>query len=390
MKKNQKGKTAVIVTGILFAASLIFLIVVLILNFSSGKGGEGKEESNGEIKPSIESILNPQTDSQPSEESAPGESNAKESQDSTQGQSGNGTQGQSESGIQGQTESEEVKDSLSLKNGKNNKNEGAQQPLEPYSENMKELYSELSDYTEEWNGDWAIYAEDLSDGSYMLIDKNGEKMPAASLIKLFIMAAVYEKIDEGILKETELVKDIYGNTMTVQQAVEQMITVSSNEASNALIRLLADGKDDAAGREAVNQWIKKNGYNETVLGRILEENGVIDTSQGDNYTSVEDCADFLKSIYSGECISEEISEKMAETLKNQTRNEKIPQGIPAGTECAHKTGELSNSEHDAAIIYTADKDYILCVMSANIDSGTAKDNIRVISEIVYEHMAGVQ
>lgn len=419
MKKNQKGKTAVIVTGILFAASLVFLIVVLILNFSSGKGGDGNAESNKETKPSAESVLNPQSDSKSSEENPSEEPNTdiKESQEGMQGQSESGIQGQSESGTQKQTESGEIKDSLSLHNGKNNESGEAQKQLEPYSENMKDLYLELSDYTEGISGDWAIYAEDLSDDSYMFIDKSDEKMPAASLIKLFIMAVVYEKIDEGVLTEEQSVPDYFNNT--VSYTINQMITESSNEAANALIRLLADkaaGEDetagtekgfggqgdeeekgtDAAGRAAVNKWLSANGYYETNLGRMF-----LDTeSKADNYTSVKDCAKLLKSIYNGECVSAEMSKKMESFLLGQTRNDKIPAGIQGalanGVKCGHKTGELwgegypVNAEHDVGIIYMEDKDYILCVMSANIDNGTAKNNIAEVSKTVYEYMTGAR
>lgn len=195
---------------------------------------------------------------------------------------------------------------------------------------------------------------------------NNQSMQAASLIKLFIMGAVYEQYDS--------LTEIYG-TDQIQSLLADMITVSDNTAANTLTNYLGDG-DDAAGREAVNEYCAANSYESTVMGRML----LAPADNGDNMTSVSDCAEFLRKVYKGELPH---AEEMLNFLKNQQRTHKIPSGLPEGVESANKTGELDTVENDAAIVF-ADTPYILCVMSEKLsDVGRAQNNISEISTDVY-------
>lgn len=242
---------------------------------------------------------------------------------------------------------------------------------------MKEAEIELSDLKNELNnqiasyqGNANIYVQDLKTGQSIEIMHAEQKNRAASLIKLYIMAAVYDKINKGELTVTD---DITKN-------LNIMITESDNEASNWLVGALAGG-DWQAGSQIVNQYISENGYMDTNLGRkLLQENPT-----GENYTSVQDCGKLLNAIYSGTCVSKEYSAKMYELLKAQKRTHKIPSGISGAMSVANKTGELSDVQHDVAIVQVdTDQAYILCVMSFEItDENAAFSNISSISSTVY-------
>lgn len=112
---------------------------------------------------------------------------------------------------------------------------------------------------------------------------NDQQMQAASLIKLYIMGAVYEDYDSLSSKYS---KDQLDN------ALNSMITVSDNDAANTLVNYLGGG-DDAAGMARVNKFCQDHGYTSTSMGRLL----LADNSNGDNYTSAKDCGKFLKTIY---------------------------------------------------------------------------------------------
>lgn len=73
-------------------------------------------------------------------------------------------------------------------------------------------------------------------------------------------------------------------------------------------------------------------------------------------------------------------------MLDQQSTYKIPAALPDNTVCANKTGEVSDAENDAAIIYSPGGDYILCIMSGKWSSGNeAISHIRDISRIVYNH-----
>ena len=106
-----------------------------------------------------------------------------------------------------------------------------------------------------------------------------------------------------------------------------------------------------AGKNAVTSYSQSHGYNFTSMGRLLLES----TINGDNYTSVGDCAKFMAAVYNGELPH---SNEMLNLLKQQQRTSKIPAGVPYGVQTANKTGELPQVQNDAAIVF-ADQPVIL-------------------------------
>ena len=235
---------------------------------------------------------------------------------------------------------------------------------------------------------WAVSLADLNSGAQGSIGGE-QKMKSASVIKVFIMAAIYDRVCYPASEERRIsIEESYDGEL--KQLITDMITVSDNEAANTLIRRLGGG-DAQAGMEVVNQFCRENGYAQTSLGRLfLEPN-----PSGDNFTSADDCRNLLASIYNGTCVGPEASAKMLEYLKNQTRTNKIPAGL-AGTEAAayNKTGELAGDygdyvENDIAIVEDGTSAYVLCVLSGNLqDNGSAIGRIGELSRMVYAQWKG--
>ena len=162
-----------------------------------------------------------------------------------------------------------------------------------------------------------------------------------------------------------------------------MLSESDNEATNALVTRLGNG-DAEAGMALVNQYCTENGYSDTSMGRLMLDFD----ADSDNYTSVKDCCAFLQSLLAGRITGADV---ILDALKQQTRTEKIPAGVPAGVETANKTGELDTVENDAAIIWSGESPYILCVMSEDVkDAGAARNHIVAVSQQVYQSVAHTQ
>ncbi|WP_052377841.1 serine hydrolase [Robinsoniella sp. KNHs210] len=217
-------------------------------------------------------------------------------------------------------------------------------------------------------GRWSVYVKNLNDDQICLIGNN--YYYAASVIKVFTMGAVYESIQNGRISETA----------SINQLLHSMITYSSNESFNTLVRTI--------GKNATNDFCKKYGYTDTNQGQAIScSNSGEDINNGTtwNQTSVQNCGKILEDIYNGKCVSKTYSNKMLDLLKQQTFRIKIPSGLPAGTVVANKTGETDEYQHDMAIVYSPKADYILCVMSNISNAGAAQANIRAISQIVYRH-----
>lgn len=219
------------------------------------------------------------------------------------------------------------------------------------------------------NGTWSVYVCDLVNNTEGAIQD--ARMQAASLIKLYIMGAVYENYDSIIAQ--------YGQS-SVDSNLYSMITVSDNDAANTLVSYLGGG-DSSAGMTVVNDFCSEKGYSSTHMGRLLLASNQYD----DNYTSVSDCGHFLKEVYEGSKESDVHAQAEFDLLAAQTRRNKIPAQMPAGVSIANKTGELSDVENDAGIIYNSSNDLIIVFMSENVlQPGTAQSTIASLSRQIYD------
>ena len=220
------------------------------------------------------------------------------------------------------------------------------------------------------NGTWSAYVCDLFDNTEGAV--NEQKMQAASLIKLYIMGAVYENYDS--------LTGQYGQS-SVDSSLYSMITVSDNDAANTLVSYLGGG-DSSAGMQAVNNYCDAKGYSNTHMGRLLLQSNQYD----DNYTSVSDCGHFLKSIYEGKDKEGSVEASEFSLLAAQTRRNKIPAQMPSDVKVANKTGELSNVENDAGIIYDSLNDLVIVFMSENLtEAGSAQSTIASLSRQIYDY-----
>ena len=240
---------------------------------------------------------------------------------------------------------------------------------------MDALLNQVQTLLPQDNGTWSVYVCNLlkdSDGTV-----NDTPMQAASLIKLYIMGAVYENYDS--LAQSH-------SADTLDSNISAMITVSDNDAANTLVNWLGNG-DDAAGMSVVNQFCQAHGFTSTQMNRLL----LASSENGDNYTSAKDCGTFLKEIY--QIVNGTISdstlpnaEAMYYQLKMQQRKNKIPAQMPDGVHTANKTGELDTVENDAAIIFDTAKgiDLVICFMSQDLnDTATAQNTIATDARAIY-------
>lgn len=219
------------------------------------------------------------------------------------------------------------------------------------------------------NGSWSVYVCDLvkdTEGSIQ-----DARMQAASLIKLYIMGAIYANYDSVVGQ--------YGQS-SVDSNLHSMITVSDNDAANTLVSYLGGG-DSSAGMMAVNDFCSTEGYSSTHMGRLLLASSQYD----DNYTSVSDCGHFLKKVYEGNRESDAHAQAEFALLAAQTRRNKIPAQMPEGVSVANKTGELSDVENDAGIIYDSPNDLIIVFMSEGVaQPGSAQSTIASLSRQIYD------
>ena len=219
--------------------------------------------------------------------------------------------------------------------------------------------------------DYSVLVKGLNiDGLDFYIGKH-KQFPAASLIKVPILAAALIAVGEGriILSDTVIIekKDITGgsgvlkaaklpHTTTVEKLIELMVSASDNTASNKIIDML--------GFDYMWEAFRKLNLNDTVLARKIMDMSM--RSRGvENYTSSADIAIVFELIYSGSLVDENLSKKALSFLFKQKINDRIPMLLPKELKIAHKTGLERGVIHDAGIVFTENGDYLICVFVKN-------------------------
>lgn len=216
-------------------------------------------------------------------------------------------------------------------------------------------------------------------------DKNPHRpVHAASTMKVPVMIEVYRQaalgrfslddelavvnsfrsiVDSSLYKiEDDSDDAIYtqlGQKMAIKDLVFQMITVSSNLATNLLI--------DFVSADSVQATAKAMGVEKMKVLRGVEDLKAFDLGLS-NSTTAADLALVLTALRDGNAVSTEADGQMVDILKAQAFNEIIPAGLPANTQVAHKTGRITAIHHDAGIVYPeAGIPYVLVILIEGID-----------------------
>jgi beta-lactamase class A len=237
-------------------------------------------------------------------------------------------------------------------------------------------------------GQVAVAVHDL--GSGLRISINADTlMHAASTMKVPVMIEYMRQRDRNALADTSTVQltnqfrsvvdgsfyaldagddsdsSVYaavGQRVTWRWLVTRMITHSSNLATNVLIERL--------GANAITETTHRLGAEQTSVRRGVED-GVAFRAGIINETTAGDLATLMESIATDRAGSAESSRAMREILLAQAYNDGIPAGLPSDVRVAHKTGEITATHHDAAIVYPArGAPYVLVVLTRRIPDRT--------------------
>jgi len=145
-----------------------------------------------------------------------------------------------------------------------------------------------------------------------------------------------------------------GQRMTISELVYQMITVSSNLATNLLI--------DFLGAESIQNTVDSLGASGMQVLRGVEDLKAFDLGLS-NLTTAHALATLMELIRHGQAVDPVADSNMVDVLLDQRFNEMIPAGLPPDVSVAHKTGQITQIHHDAAIIYPPDSaPYVLVIL----------------------------
>jgi beta-lactamase class A len=224
-----------------------------------------------------------------------------------------------------------------------------------------------------------LWFEDLATGDTLGINDT-VTFHAASTMKVPVMIELFRRADAGQLDlddriplvnqfrsivdgspyaltanedSDEALYDRLGAPISYRELNERMIVRSSNLATNVLIDRLDPTRVTSNARDLGGAG---------VLVRRGVEDGLAFQAGLNNVTTARGLGKLMAAIERGQAASAWATIAMRETLMRQEFNEEIPAGLPPGTRVAHKTGWITATTHDAAIIYREGRPPIVLVI----------------------------
>ena len=175
-------------------------------------------------------------------------------------------------------------------------------------------------------------------------------------------------LDVGDDSDADLYKRI-GSRMSYRDLLDAMITVSSNFATNLIIEHL--------GPKNIQRTTDALGATGMHVLRGVEDNKAF--AKGlNNTTTARALLTLMEKIAKGDAVDKASSDEMVAVLKRQTFIDRIPAGLPPGTPVAHKTGEITKIQHDAAIVY-APRPFALVILVRGLQD--AKEGSKLAADI---------
>ena len=168
-----------------------------------------------------------------------------------------------------------------------------------------------------------------------------------------------------------------GTRVSMRELLERMIERSSNLATNTLIAIV--------GAANANATAHSLGATRINVRRGVEDGKAFQAGLN-NTTTASDLAALMLAIERGRAASPASCSAMRDILLRQEFSQEIPAGLPPGTPVAHKTGWITGTLHDAAVVYPPGRaPYVLVVLTSGIpEEQTARTLIADISRMSWE------
>jgi len=171
-----------------------------------------------------------------------------------------------------------------------------------------------------------------------------------------------------------------GTPVPIRWLAARMITHSSNLATNMLLTVVK--------ADTVTALTRRLGATRMLVRRGVED-GPAFRAGLNNVTTARDLAMLMAAIGTDRAATPASCAWMRDLLFAQAWNDAIPAGLPARTRIAHKTGNITAVEHDAALVYPErGPAYVLVVLTSGVASQEqTKTLIADVVRIVHASMA---
>ena len=260
------------------------------------------------------------------------------------------------------------------------------------------LQSALDELAADFDGVVGVYVRHLPTGRTASL-RPDELFPTASMIKVPILLAVFDRIEAGELSmgqaltfhdslryvedEGELFAQLQdSSTVFVHSAVEQMLAASDNTASLWLQALVTG--------EGVNRWLASNGFDRTRVNSRTEGRRPDWERYGWGQTTPREMTEIVRRIVEGEAVSPAADLEMHRLLTRTHWDDEAISALPPSVQAASKQGAVGASKSEVVYVHAPSGPYVFTVVTKEQgDVGYEPDNagfvlIRRVSRLLWD------
>jgi beta-lactamase class A len=241
------------------------------------------------------------------------------------------------------------------------------------------------------SADYGLVIQDVTSGARLGLNES-RVFPSASLYKLALAWQVFQAADAGRLRlddDLPIIDDdaqepepdggvAPGQTPTVREALSAMLSVSSNAAAHAFLRVL--------GRHDFNQAMAQLGLNAT----RVPEDPAADTDDAQKptqaLTSADDMARLLQLLVTSRGLSTTARDELVGLLANGAPPDALRDTMPESVQVFDKTGNLADASNVGALLQSSRGVVILVVLDQGVNPGDARGVIAQLGQAVYESL----
>lgn len=243
------------------------------------------------------------------------------------------------------------------------------------------------------SGKWAIYVKNLKNGRTYTVSEN-QQFASASLYKLAVMYTAFDAIEKGNLQKESILSGQKSRLDAILEGKQNPSSPSPNQdpeiisfkTESALVAMITISENYSAILLA-----EKLGW--ANIDDFLEKEGISDidlVSADFPHITAQAAAAILEKIYTRQAVSPAVSGEMLGLLLTQQVNDRIPKYLPDDVKVAHKTGELDNFRHDAAIIFGQKADYLFVFLTETQNPQETAEKIANLSSQFFEFLENHQ
>jgi beta-lactamase class A len=261
------------------------------------------------------------------------------------------------------------------------------------------LQRQLAAAVRGFDGKVGIYVRNLRTGRYAAIQADSA-FPTASMIKVPILIATFDAIDQGKLQYTQQLtytdslayvdEDELGYQLKDSAKVRlswvemMMLTLSDNTSALWLQYLAGTGT-------TINSWLENHGFKVTRVNSRTPGRHDIWQQYGWGMTTPREMTDLFVMIREGRAVSPAASQEMYRHLTRSYWNAEALSQLPPWVQAASKQGFVSHSRSETVLVNAPSGDYVFSIITKEqADSSGDASNagfvlIRKVSALLWKH-----